>query len=250
MSTVLTSSTNVLESAIPGLRLTLKGVTASPASITVGAPDVDRKAITDAIKNFVTAYNAVVDTTRAQLSETRVKDASTTTDLKKGALFGDTTLTSMLSRMRTDLRDPLASIADTTMNDLADLGIGVPKASGGASSDDAKAGRFTIDETKLSEAVQGDWSKVQTFLDAFAGSVDKMVDRQTNTAGDGLLDSRVKSGDSRMKVLQDSLDAMNRRLDAEQERYKAQFAAMETAMANYQTQQSWLTGQLAALNNG
>jgi flagellar hook-associated protein 2 len=63
-----------------------------------------------------------------------------------------------------------------------------------------------------------------------------------------VLDARVKSQDGSLKDLANQLTAMNARLDADQARYKAQFAAMETAMANYQTQQSWLTGQLAALS--
>ena len=36
---------------------------------------------------------------------------------------------------------------------------------------------------------------------------------------------------------------------AQEKRLKAQFAAMETALNQSQTQQSWLTGQLNALNN-
>ena len=34
---------------------------------------------------------------------------------------------------------------------------------------------------------------------------------------------------------------------AEQKRLKAQFAAMETALNNSQTQQAWLTSQIASL---
>jgi len=40
---------------------------------------------------------------------------------------------------------------------------------------------------------------------------------------------------------------MNQRMDDEQTRLKAQFSAMESALAQAQTQQAWLTSQIASL---
>jgi flagellar hook-associated protein 2 len=246
-STPLDSPSNTVENAIPGLRLTLKGVGASPVSVIVGAPDVDRDAIKTKVQALVNAYNAVVDTTRTAINEKSVASPSTTTDLKKGTLFGDSGLSSMLSRLRQDLPDTIAGL--TGIDDLGDIGIGVPAATGGASTDDAKAGRFTLDATKLTAALDEDWNKVASFLDGFAGKVSAAVKQQTGST-DSLLDGRVATKDRSLEDLADQLTAMNTRLDAEEARYKAQFAAMESAMANYQTQQSWLTGQLSALGNG
>jgi flagellar hook-associated protein 2 len=90
---------------------------------------------------------------------------------------------------------------------------------------------------------------VSSFLDALATKVDGLVDRQTGATG-SILDSRVESTVSGLKDLSSSIDAMNLRIDAEEQRYKAQFAAMESALANFQTQQAWLTGQLASLQTG
>ncbi len=58
------SKSNVLENVIPGLRITLKGVTAAPADINVSEPVLDRDAVKKKITDFVNAYNAVVDPTR------------------------------------------------------------------------------------------------------------------------------------------------------------------------------------------
>ena len=57
----------MVENAIPGVRLTLKGVTTAPATVTVTEPALDRDAIKSKVKAFVDAYNAVVDTTRSKL---------------------------------------------------------------------------------------------------------------------------------------------------------------------------------------
>ena len=71
------------------MTLTLKGVTAEPGGVTVGAPGVDQEAVKGKIKAFVDAYNDVVSHARAGHREALGAGATTTTDAKKGALFGD-----------------------------------------------------------------------------------------------------------------------------------------------------------------
>jgi flagellar hook-associated protein 2 len=244
-ATATTSESNVIDNAIPGLRLTLKGVTSSAATISTGAPQVDTQAVKGKIKAFVDAYNAVVDTTRSKLDEKRVVNASNSFDVAKGQLFGDTALSGMLSKLRSDMHDTVAGL--TGVDDLGDLGIGVPKSSGGASTDDAKAGKLQIDDAKLGEMIAADWTKIGAFFDGFSAKVETFVKAQTGTT-DAILDGRVKNGDKRIKDIDDQLTRANGRIDMQEKRLKAQFAAMESALQNSQTQQSWLTGQLNALN--
>jgi flagellar hook-associated protein 2 len=247
---VTPSETNVLENAIPGLRLTLKGVTAAAASVVTGAPDVDRSAAKTKVKAIVDAYNALVDTTRTAVNEKSVINPSSTFDANKGTLFGDTGLNAMLSNLRNDLRAPLDGIGDLgslgDVDDLGDLGIGVPKSTGGASSAEARAGRFTIDDAKLTAALDKDWTKVRSFMDAFATKIGEVVDKQTGKT-ESLLDQRVVGTTKRSKTLADQLVALNARLDDREKRLKAQFAAMEAALQSAQTQGNWLTGQINAL---
>jgi flagellar hook-associated protein 2 len=246
-TTARESTTNVIDDAVAGLRLTLKGVTSSPVSVTVAAPDIDRDAVKTKVKAVVDAYNAVVTAARAKLDEKPVVNPSNATDAAKGSLFGDTGLESMLSGLRNGLRETLSGL--TGVDDLGDIGIGVPSGSGGASSQDAKDGKFTVDDAKLTDALAGDWTKVASFLDAFAGKVDALVKVQTGTTN-SLIDGRVASDDRQLKDLSAQMDALNLRLTAEQDRYKAQFAAMEIALQNAQSQQQWMAGQLSSLNSG
>src|SRR5215211_1023241 len=106
------SATNVVEDAIPGLRLTFKGTTAAAASIVVGAPGVDRDKVKAEVKAFVDAYNAVVTATRAKVGETRVKDPATQAEFNKGALFGDSGLNGMLSRLRAGMGEEYTAIGN------------------------------------------------------------------------------------------------------------------------------------------
>jgi flagellar hook-associated protein 2 len=243
-STVLESQSNSVENAVAGLRLTFKGVTTSPVSVTVDAADIDRDAVKTKVKAVVDAYNALITTTRTSLDEKNVVNPSTSTDIAAGVLFGDIGLNSMLSGMRSGLRDPIAGL--TGITSLADIGIDVPAASGGASTDDAKQGKLVIDDDKLSSALDTDWTKVSAFLDKFAGKVDSLVKAQTGSTS-SLIDGRVSGDDTTLKQLSDQLSSLNTRLDSEQTRLQAQFTAMETALSQLQSQQSWLTGQINSL---
>jgi len=238
-----TSKTNVLENLLPGLRVTLKGVTAAPASVSVTEPTLDRDAVKTKVKAFVTAYNAVVDTTNAKLTERKIANPASEFQAGLGGLYGDTGMRGMLGALRAQMTD---IVADAGINDLGDLGISVPKATG-SSSADAKAGRLVLDDTKLTQALEADWTAVSGFFESFSKSVDTFVKAQTG--GSGVIDERLKSSTRNLDRLKDQVEQTNERLDVREQRMKAQFAAMELALQNSQTQQAWLTGQLAALQS-
>ena len=234
---------NVIEHAVPGVRLTLKGVTTAPATVTVTEPALDRDAIKSKLKSFVDAYNAVVDTARSKLTEQRVKSPTSDFQAARGQLYGDSGLSGMLSRLRQDMADVVTS---TGINDLSDLGISIPKSTGGVVSADAKAGKLVLDEAKLTAALDSDFTAVKTFLGTFSKDVETFVKAQTG--GSGVIDDRIAGGDRTAKRVQDQIDRTTERLDAREKRLKAQFAAMEVALQNSQTQGAWLSGQIAGLN--
>ena len=66
-------------------------------------------------------------------------------------------------------------LAGTGLDDLSDLGISVPKATGGAASDAARAGHLVIDDAKLNAALEGDWTQVKAFFAGFDDQVDAFV---------------------------------------------------------------------------
>lgn len=237
---------NILENVIPGVRVSLKGITTSPVTVTTTQPAVDNDAIAKKITALVDAYNAVVTSTRAELTEKRVPTAATTSDLQKGQLFGDTGMNSMLNSLKDTMTKVVSGLG---LTGLSDLGIGVPKA--GSSSADARAGKLTIDTEKLSAAIAADYTKVK---ELFAGKgttkgltsvITDYVGTQTGT--NGVITNRMSSDDRTLKGFTDQITKLNERMAAEEKRLKAQFAAMETALNASQTQQAWLTSQIATL---
>ncbi len=243
-NTVLTSQSNTLENAIPGLKLQLKGVVTTFTSITVGSPASDTEAMKTKVKAFVDAYNAVVTTTRAKVTEKSVAGATTTTDAAKGSLFGDSGLLGMLSALRVRMGDRVSGLSG--LDELADLGVAVPKATG-STSQDAKEGKLAIDDAKLSAALATDPAKVRDLFAGFSTGLESFIKSQTGTSG--VLDMRDKAADEEVKRITAQADLAETRLQAKEKRLKAQFAAMETALLNSQSQSAWLSGQLSSLTS-
>jgi flagellar hook-associated protein 2 len=242
------SETNTLTTAIPGETLTLKGVTTSPVSITTNAAAIDTSKVTKAVQAMVDAYNSVVTTVRSSLTETPVTKKSSASDYQKGTLFGDSGLDGMLSQMKNVMTQTVSGLG---LTGLADIGITIPKSTGATPTQDAKDGKLSFDADAFSKALTADYTKVRDLFQGkgttkgFAALVGGFVDGQDGT--NGVLTGRVKSDDTSLKDYSSQIDDMNQRMDDEQTRLKAQFSAMETALAQAQTQQAWLTSQIATL---
>ena len=96
-----TSSSNMVTDALPGVEVTLKGVTdATGISLIVGNPGPNPDNLVSAVKGFVSAYNSVVDAVRSRVTEQRVPNAASASDAAKGSLFGDSGLSGMLDSLR------------------------------------------------------------------------------------------------------------------------------------------------------
>jgi flagellar hook-associated protein 2 len=229
-----TSDTNEVADALPGLKLTLRAV--GSASVTTSSPTVDTAAAKTKVHAFVDAYNAVVD-----LAKSQSKD-------KASPLFGDRQLDSMLSKLKGALGSSISDIG--TYDQLADIGISVPKSTG-YTSDDALLGKLTVDDKALDGALGADWTQVRQLFNGvgarkgFAWLVNDAVNAQTSAKG--MLTGRITSDGTSITSLGKQMDATNQRLTLTESRMKAQFAAMETALSSSQAQQTWLTGQIASL---
>jgi flagellar hook-associated protein 2 len=238
------SMSNVVTTAVPGLQLTLKAT--GTTSVTVGPPAPDNAAVQSKVQAFVDQYNSTVDFIRGKLTEKRVPNATNSTDARKGVLFADTQLTGLLSQLRNMISGKTA--ATGTIASFADIGVSTGSASGGASSADALAGKLTLDSAKLTDALTSKRPDVKAFLtdtDATKGISAKLTALLDPVAKiDGLVDQRADAAGTEIKRIDDQIAVIENRLTAKQERLKAQFAAMEQALAQSQSQGSWLAAQL------
>lgn len=248
--TTYTSSDNVVHNGIPGLDLTLKAVTSSPVTVTVGNPGVDADGLADKVQAFVDAYNKTLDTLNAKLDEAPVNNPQSTTDAAKGALHDDTTLQNVLVSLRSTLSQTYGSTAG--FNLLSQIGISTGATTGDGTPDpNAIEGRLSFDRDKFTDALATHQSDVRAMLGAatgtsgFAQAIGNVLDPIVQTGG--TLDTRETQTQNDIDDYNDQIASMDEALALKEQRYRAQFSAMETALAQAQSQQAWLAGQIASL---
>jgi flagellar hook-associated protein 2 len=230
-----TSSSNIVTDALPGVEVTVKGVTdAAGISLIVGNPGPNPDNLVSAVKGFVGAYNSVVDAIRSRITEQRVPSPTTASDAAKGSLFGDSGLSGMLDSLRQTLGTITGSSTDTART-LADLGISTGAASTTVNADSV-AGKLTLDESALRAKLAADPTAVKKviagtgqspagFAQAFAAVLTPM--QQTG----GMLSGRLDAASTELGSLADALTRFDDRMTSKETLLRKQFTALETAMA-------------------
>jgi flagellar hook-associated protein 2 len=246
-----TSATNVLTTAIAGVEITLKGVTptGAPVSINVGPSMPDKEAVKTKVKAFVDQYNSTIDFINSKLNERRVANPKTEDEALKGVLYGDGTLRTLASNLRGSLLEAV-STNPATLDELAEIGISTGATTGGASiSSSSVSGKLVLDETKLTAALDSDFTSVKNLLgsgtapNGLAQRFDGLIDPFTQTGG--TLDERIKSADSEIARIRDQLTLLDKRLAKKEQLLRMQFEKMEEALSRSQAQGSWLFSQLS-----
>jgi flagellar hook-associated protein 2 len=235
------SPSNTVTTAIPGVTLSLNGLTTTSGSVTVnvGAPGASSQNIQSAIQTFIKDYNAAIGQIQTQLSQ-----PPTSSDPTKGTLYGDPDLTAMLSNMRqamyasgTGLPSGLAS--------MLDVGIGTGAATGGATTQSQLNGNLTLDTAAFTNALQSNATGVHQVLASWGISFSNLVNNEA--AAGGTLATRIQSQSTQISNLATQLNNLQIANTQKQNTLVAQFAKMEALLAQNQSQSTWLTSQIAAL---
>jgi flagellar hook-associated protein 2 len=223
----VSSPTNGLSSAVDGVTLNL--LKAAPGTTLRVTVEPDAAQSTDRIRKFVTDYNAAIGT----IATLRRFDPATRA---AGPLLGDSLLQGIETRLRAELSRPTTGVADGYAS-LAAIGIRT-----------AADGKLTIDETRLAAALTADYDAVGRMFGSTGGLASRLY---------GAIDAPLQSGGSlttRTTDLQESKrgiererEALDRRMQSVEKRYRAQFVAMDNLLSQLQSTGNYLTQQLAAL---
>jgi flagellar hook-associated protein 2 len=233
---VLTSSTNTLSDAIPGVRLDLVGSSDEPVTITI-AQDVD--AIVTDLSGFVNAFNnaigAIDDLTRYD-SETETRSV----------LTGDATARRVRQRL-INMVNRVINGLPPTMNRLSNVGITL---TGGAS--------LTFDEETFREALQNDPDGVMELFTrepsdgeggvGFGGAISDEIEHLVET-DTGVIPIQQQAIQASERLLNDRIDQLAVLLGRRRERLFAEFNALELVISRLQAQQAALAG-ISALSIG
>lgn len=249
---------------INGAEFTLKEKTTGPVTFSSTA-DVD--SIFDTVKKFVDSYNGLIATISSKTSEKKNSSYPPLTDAqkkemeedqikkweeqaRKGTLRRDSTLTSLLTKMRTSL---YTQVEGTSLGTLDKIGITTTK-------NYLEGGKLEIDEEKLKAAIAEDPNAI---YELFMQNGDPKEGKQgiarrlreelsagmktiSEKAGSA---SSVNSSFTLGKLLNEydkKIDSFNDRLTALETRYYKQFTAMETAINKANSQSASLSSYFSS----
>ena len=239
-----TSETNTVTGAIPGVSLTLKGLTDS-VQVDVGAPGPDQSALADKVKAFTNAYNTVVDSIRAKLTEKPVANADDRRPRRRPAPCTATpALNTILRQLRQAVSDPIAGNA-VALDEMAELGVSTGAASSAINADSV-AGKLTFDAAKLTAALDADPLAVRKLLGGITGT-NGFAQRIRGHPRPGLGHERRPS----QRISSEDTDALEHRErphpvrqahDGEAGRAQQAVPAMETALQKAQSRASDISG--------
>lgn len=222
----LSSDNNVIEDAIEGVDITIKGTTApgeKPAEIGV---EYARDQVRNDIEQFVAAYNQFY-----QIS----KDLSSVDPVtgEKGPLAGDSIVRTAESRLKRVFSTDIEQ-APEDIKSLTEFGITT-----------TRQGNLEINYDMLNRQVNNNFNKLGEFFggkDGFSKKVEDAIHSMTGMTGS--IQTREKSLVERNYRLSDDQVALDRRMDNLEERTHASFSAMQDATGKMQSQ---LAGMMSAM---
>jgi len=222
---LITSSSNTITDIVPGLTIDLTGVSDEPVTVTLSR-DID--SILETFQGLVSSFNVAME----RIDEVSGYDAETET---RGILLGEGTL-QMVERRLFQVVTGRRPGAGGDIRRLSDLGIRL------------RAGRLEFDEEKFLAALEDHPEEMTEFFTAEVTGLAAIMKEQLEgmTEAGGLIDRRDNTLERQQDLLGDRVEVLNERLERKRERLMRQFWAMETALAELQSQQTALA-QLSSL---
>jgi flagellar hook-associated protein 2 len=222
----ISSDTNVIQDAVQGVDITLKGTTAEASKRIDLDVQFDRDTVKAAIEQFVNTYNQFYETTKALSGFDPATGES-------GPLAGDSVVRSAESRLKSVFVAPVES-APTGIKTLIELGIST-----------TRQGTLEINQSMLDRQLNENFSQLHTFFGGSKGFAKKVEDViQSMTGVSGPIRTRMNTMRDQNYRLNDQQVDLDRRMDSLQERTRNKFANMQDVTGKMKAQ---LSGMMNAL---
>ena len=213
----VTSGSNTVTGVISGVTLELEALGSATLDV-----QRDTEGVTESVQAFVDAYNAL---------------RNTLNDLGDDELEGDSTLRSIAGRLRGVLNTPPTGLS-TSLTALSEVGITTER-----------DGTLSLDTATLNDALASDFNGVaqlfandpQGYAFRFEALADELLDVE------GVIKAREDGLNERIDLTEERITRMEYRLDKIEQRYLAQFTALDTLLAQLQATGNFLSQQLGAL---
>jgi len=236
----ITSSSNTVTDAIPGVTLTLKSTSSTAVALDINNDTTAAKAKINAL---VTAYNDV----NALMTE--VTNPASTMETYGGTLVGNSTVRTLRDQIRSLVTAQSSTAPSSDLAYLHNLGVEVDK-----------TGKLTVNTVKLDLAMDTDFSNTVKLL---SGNQEQLSEYDTTTnagiAGDasrtllamlkstGTMSKESSNATARVSKYEDDLAALDERMSRLLARYTKQFAAMDSIVGQTKSTQTGLTSSFEGL---
>lgn len=223
----LSSHNNVIEDAIEGVDLTLKGTTKPGERAAEIGVEYDRDSVRADIEQFVNAYNQFF-----QVSQDLSKVDPTTG--RAGPLAGDSIVRSADSRLKSVFSSSVEG-APKDLQSLTEFGITT-----------TREGRLEINSQLIDKQLNNNFGNLGDFFGGNNGFAKKVEDAIHSMTGmTGTIRTREKSLSEQNYRLNDDQASLDRRMEGIEKRTQDKFAAMQDATGKMQAQ---LAGMMNALS--
>jgi flagellar hook-associated protein 2 len=215
----VSSNTNTITGAIDGVTINAASIGSSTLSVTR-----DDEQILESVEAFAAAFNAL----RTEINNQR-----------KGQLEADSTLLT-LERQIFDVLNAGTSIEGTSFSYLIEAGVSINK-----------QGVMEVDTDRITDIMNTDFDSFTNLFASenggFAAKLSTLADGWL--ANDGLIDSREDGLNTQVEGIDDQILRLEDRMISVEARIRAQFTALDTLVSSLNNTSSFLTQQLASLNN-
>jgi flagellar hook-associated protein 2 len=214
----------------------IKGVTLNLAKTNVGAAvnvtvAKDSDTIKKNVQGLIDAYNKIASTVNNLTSYN--------TSTKTGAVLnGDSSARGILTQLRSELGKATSDAGD--LKNLSDIGIVFQR-----------DGTLMLEKPdKLQKAIDTNFDNLSKLFSSTSGVGTRLTALTTDMLGSkGVIQTRTDGINDTLKRMSDQESTIQDRLTQTEARYRKQFNALDTSMANMKSTSNYLATQLASLSS-
>lgn len=225
------NSSNTISDALENITLNLNDVTTGNQTLTITQ---DTTKAQSAIKDWVNAYNSLIDNFSSLTKYTAVDAGSDSQSSGNGALPGDSTLRTIQTQLKSMLSNTVSS---SNYKTLAQMGI----------TTDPSNGKLELDADKLTAALKKDASGVGALIvgDGKKTGITTTIGANLTSwlSTTGIIKAATDGVSKTLNKLTKDYNAASDRIDAQVARYKEQFTQLDVLMTSLNSTSSYLTQQ-------
>ncbi|MEK0010606.1 flagellar filament capping protein FliD [Escherichia albertii] len=225
------NSSNTISDALENITLNLNDVTTGNQTLTITQ---DTAKAQSAIKDWVNAYNSLIDNFSSLTKYTAVDAGSDSQSSDNSALPGDSTLRTIQTQLKSMLSNTVSS---SNYKTLAQMGI----------TTDPSNGKLELDADKLTAALKKDASGVGALIvgDGKKTGITTTIGVNLTSwlSTTGIIKAATDGVSKTLNKLTKDYNAASDRIDAQVARYKEQFTQLDVLMTSLNSTSSYLTQQ-------